>query len=290
MSRSLPSASRAVVTVSFGSSDVLPVFLGSIDGASTESAAVVVADNRPEAEVERIARSASADYLPLPANPGYGGAINAAVATLPGSVTWVLVANPDVVLSPAAIDRLVATAETDERIASVGPRILTPAGDVYPSARRIPSIRLGVGHAVFGGAWPRNPWTRRYRQDADVERRDAGWLSGSCFLIRRAAFDAIGGFDEQYFMYFEDVDLGFRLGRAGYRNVYEPDAVATHVGGHSTERNQAEMLRAHHRSAKRFIARKYAGWVWWPVRVALGIGLEIRSAVAGLRVSARRAD
>src|SRR5690606_10093760 len=106
----------------------------------------------------------------------------------------------------------------------LGPRVLNEDGTTYPSARAVPSLRTGVGHALFTNLWTANPWSRRYRDDlapAD-EARDAGWLSGSCVLVRRRAFDELGGFDEGYFMYFEDVDLGYRLGKAGYRNVYEP--------------------------------------------------------------------
>ena len=76
------------------------------------------------------------------------------------------------------------------------------------------------------------------RADAPVERT-AGWLSGSCLLLRRDAFDAVGGFDPGYFMYFEDVDLGDRLGDAGWHNVYVPAAVVSHVGGHATVRDPA---------------------------------------------------
>jgi N-acetylglucosaminyl-diphospho-decaprenol L-rhamnosyltransferase len=157
--------------------------------------------------------------------------------------------------------------------------VLNPDGSVYPSARAVPSLRTGIGHALFANLWQRNPWTLAYRRESDPsdQARDAGWLSGSCLMVRRSAFDAIDGFDEGYFMYFEDVDLGFRLGRAGYRNVYEPSAQVTHVGAHSTGSESARMVAAHHASARRFLSKKYAGWWLWPVRVVLRVGLAIRS-------------
>jgi len=238
---------------------------------------VVVADNKPDAAIERIAADAGARYLPLPENPGYGGAINAAVASLPASVRWVLISNPDVTLGDGVLDILVSTAEESDEIASVGPAVLTPEGELYPSARRVPSIRLGVGHALFSGLWPTNPWSRRYRQEKDVHRRDAGWLSGSCLLVRRSAFERIEGFDEGYFMYFEDVDLGYRFGLAGFRNVYQPDAEVTHVGGHATRESSAAMVEAHHQSARRFVAAKYRGALLAPVRWVLDVGIGVRS-------------
>ena len=73
---------------------------------------------------------------------------------------------------------------------------------------------------------------------------DAGWLSGSCFLVRREAWEAIGGFDEGFFMFFEDVDLGRRIGEAGYRNVWVPTAEVTHLGGHSYRSDPSPMLAA----------------------------------------------
>lgn len=271
-----------IVTVAYRSDAMLSGFLASIPAATSAAVALVVADNLPaEGDAAGIAESARADYVPIPANPGYGGAVNAAVHRLPDNVEWVLIANPDLILDPGALDRLVATGREDDGIGSVGPLIKNPDGSTYPSARSVPSLRTGIGHALFSNLWQTNPWTRRYREDLAPagERRDAGWLSGSCVLVRRTAFDEIGGFDEGYFMYFEDVDLGYRLGTRGYRNVYDPSASAVHIGGQSTGGESARMVRAHHASARRFIRRKYAAWWLWPVRVVISIGLAVRSAL-----------
>jgi len=278
--RARTAPSVAIVVVSFRSDDVLPAFLASIPGASRHVVDVVVADNRPgEGAVASIARDAGARYLPL-ANRGYGAAINSAEPTVPDDVEWLLISNPDVTLGANSIDAMLAAVD-DDRIAAVGPRIVDEAGTVYPSARSIPSLRSGVGHALFVRVWPGNPWTRSYRRDDDAAsptKRDAGWLSGACILVRRSAFRQIGGFDDEFFMYFEDVDFGFRLGRARYRSLYEPAATVVHTGAHSTE-NSGEMVRVHHRSAARFIARKYPGPILLPLRAALRLGLRVRSAL-----------
>ncbi len=277
----------AVVTVSYGSGAVLVDFLASIPAASAEKVTVVVADNKPgDADgVEAIASAAGAGYLPLD-NHGYGAGINAAISQLPPEIEWVLVSNPDVVLQPGAIDALLAAGLSDSAIAAAGPAILTD-DVVYPSARSVPSLRTGIGHALFANVWLDNPWTRAYRHDADGPqvRRDAGWLSGACFLVRRSAFERLGGFDEGYFMYFEDVDLGYRLGKSGFRSVYEPSARVIHTGAHSTESSaeSANMIAAHHKSARRFLGSKYQAWYLWPVRVTLTMGLSVRSAVLSRR-------
>jgi len=280
MASSSRGPSVGIVTVAYRSNLVLADFLDSSSAASAEPTSVVVVDNAPgDDDASEVAARHGARYVPLPANPGYGGAVNAGVRALPPDAEWVLISNPDIVLAPGSIDTLRAAGEHDPAVGAVGPAVLNPDGSVYPSARAVPSLRTGVGHALFSNLWQRNPWTLAYRRETDPSdrSRDAGWLSGSCLLVRRSAFDAIGGFDEGYFMYFEDVDLGFRLGKAGYRNVYEPAARVTHIGAHSTGTESARMVAAHHESARRFLSKKYASWWLLPVRVALRVGLSVRS-------------
>ncbi|QKS13873.1 glycosyltransferase family 2 protein [Curtobacterium sp. Csp1] len=276
----------AIVTVSYNSHDVLPPFLASTPAASASPVEVVVADNdSADADALRsVTERSGARFLELGENRGYGAAVNRAVATLDPGVRWVLVSNPDVVLGPLALDRMIDTASADPTIGAVGPKVLEPTGEVYPSARLVPSLRTGLGHALFANVWPGNPWTRRYRQEGVQDtRRDAGWLSGACVLVRRDVFDRLGGFDEGYFMYFEDVDLGWRLGRLGLRNVYEPAATATHVGGTATQGSSERMRRAHHESAYRFLAGKYRAWWLWPLRAALRVALAVRAHLTHTR-------
>jgi GT2 family glycosyltransferase len=86
------------------------------------------------------------------------------------------------------------------------------------------------------------------------------WVSGACFMMRRSAFEELGGFDEAFFMYAEDMDLCWRARRAGWQVVYAPAAVVTHVQAVSTGRRPYRMLLAHHRSALRFAAKTQTGW------------------------------
>jgi len=274
-----PGPTVAVLTVSYGSGAELAGFLASVPAASSSVTFVVVVDNKSaDDSVEDLARSAGAHYLPLE-NLGYGRGMNAGAATVPDSVRWLLVSNPDVRLSPGSIDYLVAAGEETSAIGSVGPAIKTD-GEIYPSARAVPALRTGVGHALFANFWLSNPWTRAYRRSVETApvRRDAGWLSGACVLVRRSAFDDLRGFDPGYFMYFEDVDLGYRLGLAGFRNVYEPSAEVEHSGAHSTTEDSAKMISAHHDSALRFLNKKYSGRAFVPLRWALSLGLRLRGS------------
>lgn len=279
-----------IVTVSFGSDEVLPAFLDSVRAATRSPYQLVIADNKPSSGggVTALASAHGAEYVPLADNPGYGAAVNRAVEKLDPGIRWILVSNPDVVLGEGSIDALLDAANEDERVGSVGPAILTAEGELYPSARRVPSLRMGVGHALFANLWPSNRWSRAYRNEWDESPRDAGWLSGACLLVRRDALDRLGGFDESYFMYFEDVDLGSRLGKAGYRNIYRPNSRVVHTGAHSTAETSERMLREHHKSASRFLSRKYTGPLLWPVRVALRTGLAARAFIEGRR--ARRSS
>ena len=128
--------------------------------------------------------------------------------------------------------------------------------------------------------------------------RIAGWLSGSCLLLRRKAFDDVDGFDPAYFMYFEDVDLGDRLAKAGWSSVYCPSAKAIHQGGHSTERAASAMAEAHHRSAYRYLSQRYSRPWQAPLRVVLRAGLAGRAFLSkrsakvsgGADLPDRRAD
>jgi N-acetylglucosaminyl-diphospho-decaprenol L-rhamnosyltransferase len=149
---------------------------------------------------------------------------------------------------------------------------------VYPSARHLPSLIRGGMHAVVGPFWKRNPWTAAYRQERlEPSERSVGWLSGSCLLVRRSAFSRVGGFDERYFMYMEDVDLGDRLGKAGWQSVYVPSAEVLHHKGHSTGHDPASHLAAHHKSTYIFLADRHSGWLRAPLRWTLRGSLAVRS-------------
>lgn len=271
----------AIITVTYSPGVTLDALLASIRDATTLTPRIVVSDNGStdgSVEAATIAHP-SIEVLYNESNLGYGRAINAAVLTLDESVGWIVVVNPDSVFSPGSIDELLAGARHDSRIGAIGPLIVSEDGTPYPSARQLPSLRTGVAHGVLAGVWPGNPWSRRYRQDAVVERgqtADTGWLSGACLLLRRSAFDSVGGFDDRYFMYFEDVDLGRELGLAGWRNVYLPSARVTHIGATTASRFPSRTQRAHHESAYLYVKKKHPQWWFAPARWVIKLGLAVR--------------
>jgi N-acetylglucosaminyl-diphospho-decaprenol L-rhamnosyltransferase len=268
-----------IVTVSHNSTAALPAFLSSAKRAGVPAPPVFIADNDSNdiAQLRDLARNHDAHLIEVGLNVGYGAGITQAIQAAPKDLEFFVISNPDVIFAEGAIDELIAAARRNPRAGAVGPRIIDETGAVYPSARALPSLRTGIGHALFSRVWPSNPWTRRYRnEDAPDGERVAGWLSGACLLVRRTAFEEIHGFDEGYFMYFEDVDLGRRMGDAGWVNLYAPSATVTHTGAHSTSQTAGTMARAHHDSAYRYLAHRYRAWYLAPVRVVLRVGLAAR--------------
>lgn len=281
-----------VVTVTYSPGSHLERFLSSLTVATDRPVHVIMADNgsvdgAPEEATERYPGTR---LLRTGANLGYGSAVNRAVATIPADQEFVLVVNPDVVWGPGSIDVLLEAAKRWPTAAALGPLVRDPDGSVYPSARHLPGLFRGAMHAVVGFVWKSNPLSKAYRQEyLEPSERPVGWLSGSCMLLRRAAFDQVRGFDERYFMYMEDVDICDRFGKAGYLNVYVPGSEILHDKGHSTGRDPARNLKAHHDSTYIYLSDRHPGWWQAPLRWTIKGALNVR-ARAAVRKSRREIE
>ncbi len=260
----------AAVVVNYEAGELLTVCVRSLladDSLGTPE--VVVVDNGSTDGSIATLRAALPDHLAGPLadvrvitpgrNLGYAAAANVGIAATTAPV--VAVCNPDLDVAPGTGAAMVARLDAEPDLAALGPRIENPDGTLYPSARRDPGMGDAIGHALFGLVAPRNRFTRRYRQlDVDPARpRDVDWVSGAMLFLRRSALTSVGGWDERYFMYMEDVDLCWRLRRLGWRVAYEPGGRATHVQGASTARTPYRMIAEHHRSAYRFAERRWRG-------------------------------
>jgi len=252
-----PSSERvAAVVVSWNTAESLAVGLRSL--LAEGLAPVIVVDNASadgSAEVaERL--GAPVRVLRTGANLGFGSAANRGLALVDTSL--VLVANADVEVRPGSVARLVQRIRADERLGVVGPRLVDPDGATYPSARRFPGWIDGIAHALVARWWPTNPFTRRYHADGNPGA-EVDWVSGACFLARTDALSAVGGFDEGYFLYFEDVDLCWRLRRAGWAVGYEREAVVVHGHARATSQRPLRSVVEHHRSLLRWLWRSSEG-------------------------------
>lgn len=280
----VPSKPRAaVIAVSYGSGEVLEVFLSSLRKHHGKSAAVVVVDNKPDHEnVRELAERFGALYVSLPENPGYGAGMNAGVRALHEGLgidrfDAYFFCNPDVRFIEPVINPLLVSLLDDPQAGAIGPRLLNEDGSIYPSARNIPSVGTGVGHALFGRVWPANPWSRAYKDSANYDaRRPAGSLSGAAVMVKHEVYEELDGWDEAYFMHFEDIDLGWRIGQAGRTNIYEPAVSVEHSGAHSTKKHAAVIEQAMTASAIRFMGKRYAGFWKAPLRWVIALGLGVR--------------
>ncbi|HEY5251999.1 MAG TPA: glycosyltransferase family 2 protein [Acidimicrobiales bacterium] len=249
----------SVVVVNHDAGDSLGAFLSTLRAEGVVE--VVVVDNASsDGSSDGVDTDPSVRVIRTGANLGYGSGANRGLAVTGAEL--VLVSNPDVSVHPGALATLMAAFAGDRTLAIAGPRILAEDGSRYPSARRFPSAVTAVGHALLGIIAPENRFSRRYRM-ADLDPSSPSsvdWVSGACFMARRRALEELGGFDESYFMYMEDLDLCWRAHRAGFTVAYVPGAVVTHQQGLSTARRPYRMLLAHHRSAFHFASERAEGW------------------------------
>ncbi len=234
------------VVVDYASGPALDGCLTSLraDGVSE----IVVVDNAGATD-DSVGAQRGTALVRTEVNVGYGAGVNRGAAAL-SPRPLLLVSNPDVVVHPGAVRALVAFLDEHPEVGLVGPTIVTSRGETYPSVRIFPNVVLAGIHAIAAPLWPNNPATRRYRSPGRDGRVD--WVSGAFFVVRRELFEQIGGFDESYFMFGEEMDLCWRVGRTGARVAVCPAAVVTHIEGVSRQHAPRAMLIAHHRGAIRF--------------------------------------
>lgn len=232
--------SLAYLIVAYRSESDLPGCLDAIEADRPDDATVIVVDNASPDGSADVARRHTTRPLIVTSthNLGFGGGCNLGVAAT--SACTIFLINPDARILPGATRRLRAALSDDPQLGIVAPRIVDPAGEYRSAAGGAePSLRSVVGQYLFLG---RVPWVRRFFSplhltDADVESHP-DWVSGAAMMLRRAAYDAVGGFDEQWFMYMEDVDLCRRIRAAGWTVGYSPGAVAQHAIGGSQSKGQ----------------------------------------------------
>jgi N-acetylglucosaminyl-diphospho-decaprenol L-rhamnosyltransferase len=280
-------AQVAAVIVSYNVRDHLLACVASLRADGVQE--VVVVDNASaDGSVEAVrAADPGVTVLPLDRNLGFAGGVNRGVAAT--RAPYVAVLNPDLVVDPGTTKVLLEALERDPAVAVVAPRIETPDGALYPSARRFPSVVDAAGHAFLWFVWPSNRFSRRYKMvDWDhAAAADVDWVAGTYLVARREAWAQVGGFDEGFFMYLEDVDLCWRLWRAGWRVRYEPAARVVHAIGRSTDQTPYRMILQHHRSLWLFTRKTTDG----PTRALLpliAVALAVRTVLAWAQRWARR--
>jgi hypothetical protein len=209
-----------------------------VDNSPSEGALAAVAARFPE--VRGIANTE---------NVGFARAVNQGIAASAGA--FVLLVNPDCVIAKGSIPALLAHLRAHPRTAIAGPRIVDSDGALQLSARSFPNhlTFLFNRYSLLTRLFPNNPWSRRYLlTDWDHRSvRDVDWLSGACMLVRREAIGQVGGMDERFFMFNEDVDWCRRMMLAGWAVTYVPDAEVVHHIGASMRKVAAKVIVERHR-------------------------------------------
>jgi N-acetylglucosaminyl-diphospho-decaprenol L-rhamnosyltransferase len=247
----------SAVVVSYNVRDLLVQCIASLRADGIEH--IVVVDNASSDGSADAARAADVEVVALDANVGFGSGANRGVART--GTPYVVICNPDLEVEPGANKALTEVLDGDDALGIVAPRIETPDGRLYPSARTFPDMVDAAGHAFLHFVWRDNPFSRRYKMlDWDHSTPgDVDWVAGTYFMARRTAWDAVGGFDEDFFMYLEDVDLCWRMRDAGWGTRYEPAARVVHAIGRSTDQTPYRMIAEHHRSLLRYATKTMRG-------------------------------
>lgn len=247
--------STSVIVVNWNTRHMLPICLGSlsqaagglpfdawlVDNASSDGSVATVREHFPWVRV--VANEG---------NNGFAAANNQAMELASGD--YFLLLNSDAAAGPASLARMVALAEAHPRAGIVGARLLNPDGSFqasyspYPTLLREALILSTLGRRLYG------PWYPSAGPDDAGGSRRVDYVEGACLLVRRAAWQAVGGFDEGFFMYSEEVDWCRRMDDAGWEVWYEPTAVVYHWGGGSSMSRKPEREADLYRSRMRYQA------------------------------------
>jgi GT2 family glycosyltransferase len=294
----MPSLSVAVLIVNFRVYDDLDRALRTLDPFLDPGDQVAVVDQ--ESDADRFDRVAAAHprivAIRSARNVGFAAGVN--LAARHTTAPYLLLLNPDAVLESAVVRTLEQWLIDHPDTAVVAPRVLDSDGSVQASARRFPgpSAALAGRSTWLTNVFPNNWLSRRNLPGrSTIDPMDVDWLAGSCLMTRRDVFDRVGGFDERFFLYWEDADYCRRVAALGYRRTYLPVVHVRHAGGRSAAAVPAVSIRAFHASAFH-LYWKHSGVVGRLFAPITRVGLwargewRVRRALARLRAAGGSKD
>lgn len=269
----------SVVMVTWNSQDHIVSCLASVQEHGEDlSPEVIVVDNASsDATREIIYRDFPAvRVVPNDTNLGFTRACNRGLARCRGG--YILLLNPDAVVRPGSLDRMVQYMEAHPQVGALGPQLLFPNGQVQASCRQFPTYLLMLWEftglrilfprsRIFGG-WRMGYFDHRQPRPVDQPM-------GACLLLRRSALEEIGTLDGRFEMFFSDVDLCRRLKDTGRDIIFLPTAQVVHRVGSSVRQAQGRMLVASHRDCYRYFKKYRSGPHDYLASWILGLGLLI---------------
>jgi len=273
----------SVIVVAYRSAAHLPACLEAVaSSADRLRRETIVVDNASGDGTPELVRRQAPDarLIVNEANRGFAAAVNQAARIARGR--HLLLLNPDARPLPGCLERLAAELDGRPEAALAGPQLVDPDGARQPSAWTAPGLlTLAYEALLLHNLMPRSRLrlvTAPAGEPVDVE-----CLSGACLLVRRAAFEALGGFDERFFIYYEDTDLALRARAAGHRVRLVPAARAVHLVGGSSFQDRREFRRRFHESGRLFLDKHHPGPRGAALRVLHRAGHAVRAAVDRLR-------
>jgi len=287
--RSEPAAARvAVIIVNYRSYVELRDCLTSLGPQDPGSHAIAVDHLSDPSSADAIAAQfPHVELLRVSINEGFAAGVNrgARAARTP----YLLLLNPDSIADPGICRSLADWMDAHPDVGAAGPRIRNSDGSIQASARNFPDFTTGIAgrSSWLTRVFPGNPLSRRNlaaMNRAGTSPIAVDWVSGACMIIRRTAFDAVGGMDDGFFLYWEDADFCRRLTHAGWSVVYNPAVSVLHTGARSSRLAAEASLVAFHDSAYRLFS-KHAST---PVRLLSPlVYLALRARLAFMRLLVR---
>jgi N-acetylglucosaminyl-diphospho-decaprenol L-rhamnosyltransferase len=241
-----------------------------VDQASHDGTAAWLAAEHPDVRV-----------VALSENVGFGAGNNRGAAIARGR--WLLLLNSDAFVRPGAIDELVRFGDAHPAAGAVGPKLLWPDGRLQRSCRRFPTVfRLATEYLYLRKLAPRSRvlsgfYCGEFPHDA---ARRVDWLTGACVLVRRGLYERLGGFDEDFFLYSEEVDLMARAAQFGAETWFDPAAEVVHLWGGTAGRASALALEEQARSHVRYLDKHASRATAARARALILAGLRLRTARA----------
>lgn len=230
----------SIITVNYKSWPLTRALLESLQAdALPENTEIIVVDNNSQDNSVEILRSDFPDITVIanPQNVGLAAGVNTAIKQAKGE--YYLILNPDMIALPGAVAALVNFMDSNTDVGMAGGKLLSPNGQLQYSCYRFYTLPIIFYRRSFLGKTKtgRAAVSQFLMKDFDhASARDVDWLMGACLIVRANTVKEIGGMDERYFMYFEDVDWCRRIWDAGLRVAYVPDAVFSHFHQRSSER------------------------------------------------------
>lgn len=252
----------SIVMVNYNSGGLLSKSLQSIFNSGCDSnTEVIVVDNNSDDNSAQNARAIfpQVNFIQNDRNLGFAKANNLGIKKSQGRS--VLLLNPDTVIVHGALQKMVEFMNTSPKIGIIGAKLLNPDGNVQLSCRSFPSWINAIynRYSPITRMFPKNKHAAGYLLTdwAHDEPRQVDWLSGACLMIKREVLEQIGLFDEDFFMYCEDIDICYRSKQAGWKNFYYPDAQVMHYIGCGKKKVSFKSIIFHHISMYKFFRKHY---------------------------------